>query len=236
MDDFLNSSKGKLNDWNDGRKKRNSELSANFICKSGKKQITTNLLPNVTIYQQKDGYIYFNKDDSILFELLNYSWDGPQYKTVIKTDTKGHEKGKTKRKGRVAGAVIGSVLLPGAGAVAGALMGTHKKSNKEIASHTETYQEQEEIPCIASLQVKKVSTGEIATVTFDCTSELNAKLRQFRVRAISNNIESVQQTSVINNEANYDPYEELAKLKKLLDIGAITQEEFDLKKKQLLGL
>ena len=33
-----------------------------------------------------------------------------------------------------------------------------------------------------------------------------------------------------------DPYEEIAKFKKLLDDGIITQEEFDQKKKQLLGL
>lgn len=33
-----------------------------------------------------------------------------------------------------------------------------------------------------------------------------------------------------------DPYDEVKKLKELLDIGAITQEEFDTKKKQLLNL
>ena len=33
-----------------------------------------------------------------------------------------------------------------------------------------------------------------------------------------------------------DPYEELKKLKDLFDMGVITQEEFDAKKKQLLGL
>ena len=35
---------------------------------------------------------------------------------------------------------------------------------------------------------------------------------------------------------NMDPYEELKKLKKLLDMGIVTEEEFQLKKKQLLGL
>ena len=33
-----------------------------------------------------------------------------------------------------------------------------------------------------------------------------------------------------------DPYEEMKKLKELLDLGIITQEEFDTKKKQLLDL
>ena len=33
-----------------------------------------------------------------------------------------------------------------------------------------------------------------------------------------------------------DPIEEVKRLKELLDIGAITQEEFDTKKKELLNL
>jgi flagellar biosynthesis component FlhA len=40
-----------------------------------------------------------------------------------------------------------------------------------------------------------------------------------------------------NNTFKYnDPYEELKKLKDLLDLGIITQDEFDIKKKELLGL
>ncbi len=38
------------------------------------------------------------------------------------------------------------------------------------------------------------------------------------------------------SQPSLDPYEEITKLKGLLDQGIITQEEFDLKKKQLLGL
>ena len=36
--------------------------------------------------------------------------------------------------------------------------------------------------------------------------------------------------------ASQPKYENLTKLKELLDSGAITQEEFDAKKKQILGL
>ena len=42
--------------------------------------------------------------------------------------------------------------------------------------------------------------------------------------------------SVSNITTPVDPYEELKKLKELLDMGIITQEEFDQKKKQLLNL
>ena len=40
-------------------------------------------------------------------------------------------------------------------------------------------------------------------------------------------------TTVVNA---ISPAEELKKMKELLDMGIITQEEFDAKKKQLLGL
>ncbi|WP_397544849.1 SHOCT domain-containing protein [Ruminococcus sp.] len=39
-----------------------------------------------------------------------------------------------------------------------------------------------------------------------------------------------------NNAAAFSVADEIRKFKELLDIGAITQEEFDAKKKQLLGL
>ena len=44
----------------------------------------------------------------------------------------------------------------------------------------------------------------------------------------------VRETSCSVN--NMDPYEELKKLKELLDMGILTEEEFQLKKKQILGL
>lgn len=42
--------------------------------------------------------------------------------------------------------------------------------------------------------------------------------------------------SKLDKNNKIDPYEEVKKLKELLDIGAITQEEFDAKKKELLNL
>ena len=44
------------------------------------------------------------------------------------------------------------------------------------------------------------------------------------------------QDSQVSAPAVSDPYEEMKKLKELLDLGIITQEEFDAKKKQLLDL
>ena len=40
----------------------------------------------------------------------------------------------------------------------------------------------------------------------------------------------------MQDNTTLDPYEEIKKLKELLDIEAITQEEYDKKKKELLNL
>ena len=47
---------------------------------------------------------------------------------------------------------------------------------------------------------------------------------------------SEKEEKVEVKEDNKDPYEEIKKLKELLDMGIITQEEFDKKKKELLNL
>lgn len=45
-----------------------------------------------------------------------------------------------------------------------------------------------------------------------------------------------QVAQAVSNVQASDPYDELMKLKQLLDMGVITQEEFEIKKTQLLGL
>jgi membrane protease subunit (stomatin/prohibitin family) len=55
-------------------------------------------------------------------------------------------------------------------------------------------------------------------------------------RAERKAIESMNDQQGQQQQAAVDPTEELAKYKKLLDSGAITQEEYDKKKAELLGL
>ncbi|WP_050636140.1 SHOCT domain-containing protein [Candidatus Stoquefichus sp. SB1] len=60
------------------------------------------------------------------------------------------------------------------------------------------------------------------TVMQNITNAIN------KAKSISSN-----QTS---NNTSFDNYEELKKVKELLDMGIITQEEFEIKKKELLGI
>lgn len=48
--------------------------------------------------------------------------------------------------------------------------------------------------------------------------------------------EEIKKPSKSEDVSSEDPYESLKKLKELLDIGIVTQEEFDIKKKKLLGI
>ena len=71
--------------------------------------------------------------------------------------------------------------------------------------------------------------------TFDTSVQSNEKMREVadyvrgRVNAIKNGATQKQESQI-------SVADEIKKFKELLDMGAITQEEFDAKKKQLLGL
>lgn len=62
------------------------------------------------------------------------------------------------------------------------------------------------------------------------------ELEQLRKSGQSEAAGQLQDSQSAIPAAGQDPYEELKKLKELLDLGIITQEEFDTKKKQLLDL
>ena len=73
--------------------------------------------------------------------------------------------------------------------------------------------------------------------TFDTTKISNEKMEEVAnyVRKRIDEIKSQGDKPVTVVQSN-SPAEELKKMKELLDMGIITQEEFDAKKKQLLGL
>ena len=69
-------------------------------------------------------------------------------------------------------------------------------------------------------------------------SKLELALRDFnklREGGTENRTEGVQTGQTAGRTVS-DPYEELKKLKELLDLGIVTEEEFNIKKKKLLDL
>lgn len=193
---------------------------------SGSLKTLTN---NLYINQMKDGLIYLNSNKDVPLRLLNYEWSGPLYNTISTSKTIENHEGKTKRKGRVIGAVVGTALLPGVGTVIGAAHGTgNKKQKGKTQASTTTSQSLVEIPAAATLQLENINTKEIAVISCNIKSELNAQLLSLKC---------IEEKSVQKNDNTInDPYEEIKKAKELLDMGILTQEEFDKKKKKLLGL
>lgn len=98
--------------------------------------------------------------------------------------------------------------------------------------------------------VKEAALDEVVAYTIKNGSvEIQTQIEKFTVKYLENvsdftaawksmNTEKQQKepSSPTNQIANYSNADELKKFKELLDCGIISQEEFDAKKKQLLGL
>lgn len=222
LNDLMNRGKEKIVDMNEVRKKRASEEHIPIITNRGKMEISI----------QTDNYLYLNKDDSVLYEMVRCEWSGPKYKTITKSETKGAKEGKTKRKGRLTGALVGSIIVPGAGTLVGAMVGTgNKKQKGSMHSSTITYDEQVEEEAPGYVKLRNIDTNEHFVIQFICKNETYNK-----ISALSSLQPTFEQTQFIEQQQEYDPYEELKKAKELLDLGIISFEEFETKKKQILGL
>lgn len=212
------------------RKKRSIKIQ----CLFGYKEIGLTS-PFVTITQEPDGRIFFDNNNITFYRLLDYQWGGPQYETLTTSETKGTSSSETVKKGKAlkigAGALLGSIAGP-AGMLAGAAMGAGSKGKSKTIGINNS---------AISQMTKNIETGSAATLTFlnldnqktytisiKCNSDLNSKIICFdfykpeNLNDISRNIG--------------DTLSSIKNLKELLDMGAITQEEFELKKNQILSL
>ena len=176
----------------------------------------------------KQNEIYFNNIYEY-YKIISFNWNGPILKNVTYNRTVSNGNGKIKKTGRMTGAVLGTLIAPGAGTIIGAMAGTgNKKINNTVHSETITTNDLIETKSPATLSLKKLSSNENVIIEFECDS----KIRDFILPLIPKSNEN----TVSDSKLTADPYEELKKLKELLDMGIVTQEEFDKKKKELLGL
>ena len=183
--------------------------------------------------QWKDGYVTI-ADMPEKYTLMDYEWNGPEYRTVEKTTTTSHTKGKnkekTKRRGHLTGAVIGTAIAPGVGTIVGAAVGTGKKTkgknNSTTTGTATTTSDNIEVDSYASMKMRNIETNQVNTIGFYCSSNIDMQLKSFNISQSSDIVENVrnQKTSV----------ELLKDYKELLDSGIITQEEFEQKKSELL--
>ncbi|MFT4107702.1 MAG: SHOCT domain-containing protein [Lacrimispora sp.] len=188
-----------------------------------------------TLRQKLDGTTYFNYSDSIAYKIVGYDWGGPKYESVMTANTQGVASSETTKKGKsgkmAAGALIGTALFPGVGTIVGAAIGAggKNKAKTESAQQSSTQQVHKQIekPSNAIIKLQRISDNVIFSFTIACNSTIDSQIRCFVMeKEVSVSSASKEMTDALKG---------IKALKELLDMGAITQEDFDNKKKQLLN-
>ncbi|MGM0215478.1 SHOCT domain-containing protein [Enterococcus sp. AZ109] len=209
-----------------------------------------------TIMQLNDNRIALNPKNPEFYYLLSTEFNGPTYKTVFDSHTSGDsntdtemdtvKKGKT---GRVAaGAVIGTALFPGVGTLVGAYAGSKGKDKKKKKgsqktqhdSRTNETTQEVEVKSLAKLNLLRISDNRKITLTINADTKDYNNLLSLQTHApeaappvpvVAEPEEITELTKPIQSAVA-----ELKELKELVDMGILTQEEFDKKKKELLNL
>ena len=182
--------------------------------------------PEITIHQKTNNDIYFNGNTITFYRLLDYEWDGAEFSTI--THSSGSVKGTSstnsieKSSGLGAGILLGGLAL---GAMGGKSKGLSKTVSDVVSNATEISGNIEK-NTNATLTFRNNDNGKIYRISFNCNRNLDAKIRCF-------DFEQKKQEVIADTSLSL---EGIKALKELLDMGAITQEEFDTKKKQILGL
>lgn len=140
------------------------------------------------------------------------------------------EDGDSVTSGGLGTAAAGALLFGGTGAIVGGIAGK-KKTKKEISSLKIkiTLKNVTSAPLyINLLTIKSKNTSLMYKAAYEQAQQILSTLDQIAATIDEQNDQQAQpQTSAAD---------EILKYKTLLDMGAITQEEFDVKKKELLGL
>lgn len=180
--------------------------------------------PSLSVNYTKQRFYYegelFTEIDSV------FSFD-----SVIKfeSDTDTYEVTVGKSGHPIARAVVGGLVFGGAGAVVGAMTAKNNKhkETREGLKYIYIYHRDSLKPDTIRKRVcNSIIGGDLGIIKLeDCLK------RVFEFRD-----EQKEQKKINSYNASANGYSELIELKKLLDMGIITQEEFDAKKKMVLGL
>ena len=136
---------------------------------------------------------------------------------------------KTKTKKGVGKAVAGGLLFGEAGAIAGAVAGNSKstttQTQKEIHHYSLVLKVNDLTKPSFIINIDSVQIAEDVVTSLDILVGNTKKIV----------VEEAVQPEAPKETTKLDKFDELKKYKELLDAGVITQEEFDAKKKELLG-
>lgn len=189
------------------------------------------------IRQKSTGEVYFNNDTRIFYSIVDYEWDGPEFDQITKSHSSTNSNSETVKKGKSlkigAGAILGGLVAGPMGAAVGTAMGAGSKGKSKTIgnSFTDSTQTASNIEknTNATITFRNLDNQKLYKVSFKCNRNLDAKIRCFDFEESPAELEDVVKETTTSLEG-------IKALKELLDLGAITEEEFDIKKKQILGL
>lgn len=136
------------------------------------------------------------------------------------------EDGESITKGSLGSALVGGALFGGVGALVGSAVGT-RKTNREITEFKIKITTKN--PLLPDVYINLLPTGKVKSSSFLYKSYCNAAQNILAVLAVMVDVSSPKASSVSSAD-------EIMKFKQLLDNDVISEEEFEFKKKQLLGL
>lgn len=172
-------------------------------------------------------------EESLILDEVHRLWSVKAYKNLYFTyddivDYECVKNGERVHKIGTGRAILGGLIFGEVGAVLGGLSGSKDKEEiKEFKIVIKTNNKSYPIIMINLLPFGKVNSDSLLFKAYsDTAAKILNKLNEISTHKIQVSV-NVKQESVAD---------ELLKFKNLLDIGAITQEEFDAKKMQLLKM
>lgn len=143
--------------------------------------------------------------------------------------------------GGVGMALVGGALLGGAGAVAGSVVGGKKTKKTCDSLVLKINLNNLDFPCVLITYISKTTkkTSNDYKKAFSAAQQTVSCLEMIVEQIEASKPKEPERVVVEHVGAPVsadDPVEKVKKLKELLDMGVLSQDEFDLKKKELLGL
>lgn len=139
-------------------------------------------------------------------------------------------------KGGLGMAAAGGLLFGAAGGIAGSVMGK-KKTKKVVEQLTLKINLNDlEFPCVMINYINKnVKVNSNAYKDAISKIEKTKSIVDLIIEQEEKDMANANAPAPEKNSNEVDPYEALKKLKELLDLGIVTEEEFNKKKAELLG-
>ncbi len=180
-----------------------------------------------------EGRKTFNRDYRVIDfkDVLDF-----QVSQSTHNETQTQTQSKTKKKHGITRAVIGGAIAGGAGAIVGSITAKSKSKGKSVAisnDYTDHLGMVFYLSDGSSFEIRfiRTSTKNDSFVARSAYSQLNDL-----IAILNAGLQKADEKANNESISNSDSLDQIKKLKELLDMNAITKEEFDQKKKELLDL